>query len=85
MPDPTPPDHNDQTERRLTTLEEAALFGEQSAGEVREIADEAVRRVMALEKRLEAIEVRLGSLVQAEPDLDGPRTIEDERPPHSAG
>ena len=85
MPEGTPNDHDDRTERRLTNLEEAMLFGEQASGELREIADEAVRRVMALEKRLEAIEVRLGSLVQAEPDLDGPRGLEDERPPHSAG
>ena len=71
---------SDPTERRLTSLEEAMLFGEQSAGELREIAEEAARRVIALEKRLEAMEVRLASLVQTDPDLP-----EHEKPPHSAG
>mgnify|MGYP006902055579 CR=1 FL=1 len=76
---------NNSTDRRLTSLEEAMLFGEQSTSELREVADEAVRRVMALEKRLDAIEVRLGSLVQTDPDLSEPNMPEHERPPHSAG
>lgn len=69
MPDPT----HDQTERRLTRLEEAAMFHEQATGEARDVADEALRRVLALERRLEALEDRLGRLVVSEPDdLEGP-------------
>ncbi|MEQ8845509.1 MAG: SlyX family protein [Phycisphaerales bacterium] len=70
----------DHTSRRLTSLEEALLFGERSTDEIRDIAEEAIRRVLVLERRLEALEERLGSLVQPEPDLP-----EHERPPHSAG
>lgn len=78
------PDQSDapdpQTHRRLTSLEETAMFQEQAAGDAREAAEEALRRVLALEKRLSAMEERLGSLVQADPDLP-----EHEKPPHSAG
>ena len=76
-PGPAPRDHID---RRLTSLEEAAMFHEQAAGDAREIAEEAVRRLLSLEARLSALEERLGSLVQSEPDLP-----EHEKPPHSAG
>jgi hypothetical protein len=75
QPDPTNPTH-----RRLTSLEEAAMFHEQAAGDAREAAEEALRRILALEKRLGAMEQRLGSLVQADPDLPP-----HEKPPHSAG
>lgn len=69
MPEPT----HDPTERRLTSLEEAAMFQDQAAGELREATEEALRRVVALERRLEAMEHRLGHLVRAEPEpSEGP-------------
>lgn len=68
MPEP----NHDQIDRRLTRLEEAAMFHEQAVGQSREAADEALLRVLALERRLDALEQRLGRLVQGEPDdLDG--------------
>lgn len=77
MSDQQPDPH---THRRLTSLEEAAMFHEQSASDAREVAEEALRRVLALEKRLGAMEERLGAFVQDDPDLP-----EHEKPPHSAG
>lgn len=75
------PDKTDaSTDRRLTGLEEAAMFHEQAAGDAREAAEEALRRILALERRIAGMEERLGHLIQAEPDMPG-----DEKPPHSAG
>lgn len=75
----TEPDPS-HVDRRLTSLEEAAMFHEQAAGDAREVAEEAIKRLLGLERRLAALEERLGSLVQSEPDLP-----EHEKPPHSAG
>ncbi|OAB63398.1 hypothetical protein AY599_18835 [Leptolyngbya valderiana BDU 20041] len=80
MTDPQPDRSDPKTHRRLTSLEEAAMFHEQATGDAREAAEEALRRVLAIEKRLAAMEERLGSLVQADPELP-----EHEKPPHSAG
>lgn len=76
-PNPTAREH---IHRRLTTLEEAAMFHEQATGDAREVAEAAIKRVLVLERRLAALEERLGSLVQSEPDPP-----EHEKPPHSAG
>jgi len=76
-PSEHPKDHLD---RRLASLEEAVMFHEQAARDAREVAEEAVRRMLVLERRLSALEERLGSLVTGDPDLP-----EHERPPHSAG
>lgn len=76
----TPDRGNPPTERRLTSLEEASMFLEQANADAREAAEEALRRVLAIEQRLAAMEARMGSLVQAEPDLPP-----IEKPPHSAG
>ncbi|MFI4881842.1 MAG: hypothetical protein ACIAQU_04580 [Phycisphaerales bacterium JB064] len=75
----TEPDPS-HVDRRLTSLEEAAMFHEQAVGDSREAAEEALRRLVALEKRLAAMEQRLGALFQNDPDLP-----EFEKPPHSAG
>jgi|GEM_PF-5808250 len=72
------PDPN--TDRRLTGLEEAAMFHEQATSDAREAAEEALRRILTLERRIAGMEERLGNLVQPEPDLPA-----DEKPPHSAG
>lgn len=82
----TEPDPS-HVDRRLTSLEEAAMFHEQAVGDTREAAEEALRRLLALEKRLAAMEQRLaameqrlGALFQNDPDPP-----EFEKPPHSAG
>lgn len=74
------PDKFDPTHRRLTSLEEAAMFQEQAAHDAREAAEEALRRILALERRIAGMEERLGNLVQDEPDMPA-----DQKPPHSAG
>jgi hypothetical protein len=79
MPDRSDQPHP-QTDRRLTSLEEASMFLEQANADTREAAEEALRRVLALERRLASMEERMGSLVQGEPDLPP-----IEKPPHSAG
>ncbi|GIW74260.1 MAG: hypothetical protein KatS3mg103_0782 [Phycisphaerales bacterium] len=76
----------DRLERRLRSLEESALFQERAAEDLRASAEEALRRLSALERRLAAMEQRLGALVEPTPTLPHPPTTPQDHPqehPHA--
>ncbi|MEO1008347.1 MAG: hypothetical protein AAFX79_07255 [Planctomycetota bacterium] len=63
-------DHEGRSQERLTSLEEAAMFQDRAVGELREVADELLKRLVSLEGRLGGLERRLGHLVDAEPNVE---------------
>ncbi|MEM1331246.1 MAG: SlyX family protein [Planctomycetota bacterium] len=83
-------DRDEQTtpsDDRLRRVEEQQAFADRASEELSGEVYELMRRLERLGKRMDGLESRIDSLIEAleEPRSGGGDPAVDERPPHSAG